>query len=363
MAYEIYKRHFLTACIPMLLIACGENHTSSEYAARKAATFELPIIEIKEEQIPVYYHAPGAIISDRRIDISSRITSFIKVIHVLEGEHVVTGQLIASLDSSEVDGSISRLNATLAKARADLADARVDVEQYQQLHTQGSVSNSEMRKVILSRDMAVNTLNEAIGALSTAESQLLYTKITSPDNGVVIAKRQQRGDLATPGQIILSIESDQQLLFDTFLPAKLIGSVRKGDAVAVDIDTFGRSEGVIARIIPSGDPITRRYQVKIQLYQAQDLLPGMFGRASFELGTAPGIVIPQESVVQIGGVDGVYALDEATNTIEFHWVRLGDITDSGYHTLAGLHGVQKIVIPSGQHLRDGDKVTAVPEAL
>lgn len=363
MSHEIYKKYFLSVCIPMLLIGCGDNHTSSQYVARKVDTFELPVIEIKEEQIPTYYRAPGSIVSDRRIDISSRITSFIRNIHVKEGEHVAAGQLLASLDSNEVDGLIARMKATLAKAHSDLTDAQVDVEQYQKLHKRGNISDSELRKTILKRDMATNTLNEASGALSVAESQLLYTKIKSPDNGIVVARHQQRGDLATPGHAILTIESDQQLLFDTFVPAKLVGTIKMGDAVTVDIDTFGRRKGVIARVIPSGDPIARRYQVKILISQEKDLLPGMFGRASFKLGTEPGIVIPQESVVRIGGIDGVYALDEATNTVKFHWVRLGAVSDNGYHILAGLRGIRKIVIHSGQNLKNGDKVTAVPETL
>lgn len=356
----MHKLYFLLLTLTYIS-GCSEEHTQISQKSISTKVPELAVIKIKAQGIPVHYRAPGSIISDRRIDISSRISSFIQNIHVKEGERVSRGQLLVTLDSTEVDGLISKASASLQKSRTNLADAEIDVKQHKELYTRGSVSKNQLRKAILTRDQAINALSETQGLLKSSKSQHLYTKIISPSSGIVIRRDKQSGDLTTAGQSLLTIESDQQLLFDTHIPEKLIAKIKKGEKVYVDIDAANRREGIIARIIPSADPITRRYQVKILVDDTIGLLPGMFGRATFELGSDIGVVVPRNAVVHRGGIDGVFVFDESTSSVSFRWIRLGAFTEDGIQVLAGLSQDQKIVIPRGESLRNGDKVDALKE--
>ncbi len=103
----------------------------------------------------------------------------------------------------------------------------------------------------------------------------------------------------------------------------------------------------------SADPATHRYQIKALIHNTEGLLPGMFGRAAFEIGMEPKTLIPAAALVKNGGIEGVYEYDESTGTAIFRWLRLGAQTTDGIQVLAGLENVQKIVLPLDTTLTNG----------
>jgi pyruvate/2-oxoglutarate dehydrogenase complex dihydrolipoamide acyltransferase (E2) component len=74
--------------------------------------------------VPRYYTVPGSVIADERVQLSSRISGFIRKLAGREGEVVREGQVVVEIDPSDVEGAVQRAAAALASARADLADAR-----------------------------------------------------------------------------------------------------------------------------------------------------------------------------------------------------------------------------------------------
>ena len=146
--------------------------------------YTLPVIQVKQAQLPVYYHAIGTIISDKRIDISSRSTGFIKELLVKEGQKVQKGQVLVKLDNSTVEGHIQQTRAAKNKAQSSLQDAVTDLTRYQQLFNSGSVSDNALRKVRLTKEIAESALREVNAKLKQAISQQQYSRITSPVEGI-----------------------------------------------------------------------------------------------------------------------------------------------------------------------------------
>ncbi|MCD6388520.1 MAG: biotin/lipoyl-binding protein [Desulfobulbaceae bacterium] len=140
----------------------------------------LPVIEVMDEELPVYYITIGSVISDNRIQITSRITGYINEISVREGQQIHKGDLLVSLDSSDIDGAIQQAKAAVNKFGSALKDAQIDLERYETLFKEKSVPENALRKIRLQRDVSRETLHAALAALETAKSQHQYILIKSP---------------------------------------------------------------------------------------------------------------------------------------------------------------------------------------
>jgi multidrug efflux system membrane fusion protein len=346
--------------IPMalgLLTACSEPPPVA--APQPAHT--LPVVTVSSGA-PLEHTAIGSVVSDQRVDVASRLSGFIRELRVKEGDRVRAGDVLARIDAADIEGNIRQAQAALASAEASEKDAAIDAARFQQLFDKQSVSDSEMRKARLRLEAAAEATNQARAALDSAAAQRDYTQIRSPIDGVVVARHQRSGDLATPGLPLLTLESASHLLFETYLPEAKLAQVRIGLPVTVHIDGVARAlTGKVARIVASGDPVTRSFPVKISLPATSGLLPGMFGRAVFVFGEVAVPVVPASALVERGGLRGVFVVD-AQGRARFRWLRVGREWPQRVEVMAGLQDGERIVAVALPALRDGDVVNAATTA-
>lgn len=347
------------AMVALLLLA-GCNGDPAGQSAPPPAEHRLPTLIARAEPLPVRYTTTGTVVSDERVEISSRIAAYLSRLEVREGERVARGQRIATLDSQNVTGAIRQAEANRDKAAAAFRDASKDLEDAEALFRKGVLSASALRKARLEQDVAAQELEAARAALMAARADLRYTEILSPVAGVVVARPARSGDLVTPGSPIVTVESDTALLFETFIAESQLGNIRLGDAVEVSIDaTGGAYAGEVVRLVSSGDPVTRRYQVKISLADPAGLVPGMFGRSAFTTGTRGSILVPDAALAERGGLTGVFVV-EADGLLRFRWVRTGRHPAGRTEITAGLEPGETLLarVPAG--VSDGDLLAGAP---
>lgn len=340
----------------LLLAACGGD--PEPHAAPVARVFEAPTVKVEARDIPVLYTTTGTVVSDERVEISSRTAAYVRTLDVREGERVARGQLLATLDSKDIEAGVVMAQAEREKAAAADRDAQRDLEDSEKLLARGMVAQAHQRKAMLQRQSASETLQAAEAALVRAQSERQYTRIVSPVAGVVVARHQRSGDLASPGTPLVTVESDTALLFETHAVEKRVTQIGIGDRVRLVIDALGAPlEGEVLRLVSSGDPVTRGFQVKVSVPATPGLLPGMFGRVQFTIGSRKAVVVPTTSLIDRGGLTGVYVVD-ATGTIHFRWLRMEHSADDGRVVLAGLDPGERIVLSPTSKMREGDRVTS-----
>ncbi|MEW6169160.1 MAG: efflux RND transporter periplasmic adaptor subunit [Pseudomonadota bacterium] len=322
----------------------------------------MPTAVVAAQRLPLLHTGTGSVVSDQRVDIGSRVAAYIRSIEVREGQRVTEGQVLATLDARVIEAAIRTAGAALEQARAAKNDAQRDFDDAKTLHERGAVPGAFLRKARLQLQMASEALVAAEAELARAQSERQYVRILSPIDGLVIARHRRAGDLAAPGVPLLTVESDSILLFETQVAEQSIGAIRLGDPVQVSIDALGKSfEGEVQRRVASGDPVTRRFEVKVRLPGGEGLLPGMFGRARFTVGTREAVVVPAPAVVERGGLRGVYVVGEDAR-VRFRWLRTEGESGQGLVVSAGLDPGERIVLAPPQQMREGDLVTAVAEA-
>ena len=341
-----------------VLAGCGREEAPAAIATK---TWQLPILVVTSGA-PIEHTGIGSVVSDQRVEVASRLSGYIRELRVQEGDQVRIGDLLARIDSADVEGNIQQAQSALSAAESALKDTRIDVERFQSLFEKGNVSDSEMRKVKLRQDISQESATQARTALKTAQAQRDYTEIRSPIDGVVVSRERRAGDLATPGVPIITLESAGGLLFETFLAEKQVSQVRVGMPVTVRIDGFATPlTGIVSRVVASGDPVTRSYPVKVALPATAGLLPGMFGRADFVIGETAVPVVPTAALVERGGLRGVFVID-ADNKARFRWLRLGREWPERAEVTAGLQPGERIVAVAEPALREGDAVSVVAAA-
>lgn len=347
----------------LVIVATGLNACSpdKELLPQERA-LALATTQVVEESLPLHYTAVGNIVSDHRVEISSKIAGYIRSIEVVEGTSVQRGQLLVSLDDNDVRAAITQARSVLSSAKAQLDDAEADLKRYQSLLDEDSISEARVRKTRLLRDTAKDRLNSANAALSRALSQRQYTTIKSPVDGLVVARYGRNGDLANPGVPILSVESKDGLLFQTYLPEQHLDIVKVGDTVSLDLNSQpGTIKGKILRLVPSADPVTRRFKVDIAFPEEsltqKSLIPGMFGRTHFLLGSIIHPVIPTAALFERGGLEGVFVLGDDKRA-RFRWLRLGRKLSSTTEVIAGLKGGETILSKAQPGLPEGSLITS-----
>jgi len=341
----------LTVC----LIACHHNHGVESQPVPQ--TRSLPVITVSVGA-PVEYTTVGSVVSDQRVDVTSRLTGYIRAVLVHEGDRVRRGQVLVRLDASDVEGAIREAQAGVTAAEAAFHDAEIDRGHFQQLFDHGTVSDYEFRKVILKDEAARETLKQARAAYDTACAQREYAVIKSPIDGKVVARVKVAGDLTVPGAPILTLESEHGLLFEAFVDVdrEPMAAIAVGKPVEVRIDGLSVPlKGTVSRLAPSADPATRSYQMKIALPDTAGLTPGMFGRASFQIGESKSLVVPRQALVGRGGLYGVFVVDEEDKA-HFRWLRIGREWPDRVEVTAGLKTGERLVAAPDPTLRDGDRI-------
>ncbi len=341
----------------LFLGACSKTPQTQPVAAAKS--WNLAVVKVAATEIPVDYTTVGSVVSDQRIEVTSRMSGYIHELLVREGDRVRRGQIIARLDGADVEGAVRQSRAGVGSANVALADAQIDFERFQRLYERGSISENEWRKVRLRRDAAREALNQAQAAQDTAKAQRAYVDIRSPDDGVVVARLKRAGDLAVPGAPILTLEVGRTLLFETSVSEAHVAAIAVGSRAHVKIDALPQTfDGKVTRIVPSGDPVTRSYQVKVVLPEMAGLMPGMFGRASFAVGASQSVLIPAQALVERGGLRGVFLVDDAGLT-HFRWLRTGREWPGRIEVTAGIKVGDRIVAAVDPGLREGDRITEI----
>jgi membrane fusion protein, multidrug efflux system len=291
----------------------------------------------------------------RVVGVTSQVAGALLRVPVEEGSRVRQGDILAELDSRELD-------AQLRAAQANLTLARATAQRSEQLRQNGVVTAAEYE-----RDQA--TLVSAEATVAQLETRVGFTKIRAPMNGVIMQRFVQAGDIVG-GQTRMFTVADVSTLVTQLPVSELeVPRLKEGSAVDVQVDALaGRAvPGRIRRIFPAADSVSRLVPVEIAISGAEHLglKPGYSVRVSLQLDERDNaLVIPTRAVVGAAGSQSVYIIRDGR--AERRRVRVGLDQDGQMEVFEGLAAGDTIITTGNALLRDGAQVRIVqplaPEA-
>jgi RND family efflux transporter MFP subunit len=314
-------------------------------APAAAKSENLPVAEIKTAEVVVAEHqniheVAGSVEAKLRARIEAKTSGRIEAMPARLGQTVQKGELLAQLDSREIQARLDQAAATREQAETDLK--RLAALLKQQALTQAEFDGAQAR------------FRVADAAMREAETMLGYTRVLAPFGGVVVRRLADVGDLAAPGKPLLELEDPAALRFVASVPEALIASVRAGMELPVRLGS-GEFMGKIAEIAPTGDPVSRTSRVELDL-PSGDIRAGSFGRLLLPAGGQPAVVAPSGAVLVRGQLETIFVV--RSNRAELRLVRTGKRLRDGIEILSGVSAGEVVVSENPAALRDGQPVAA-----
>ncbi|MDX1809022.1 MAG: efflux RND transporter periplasmic adaptor subunit [Sulfurospirillaceae bacterium] len=259
---------------------------------RKIFVYTWILLVLSSQIIAASLSLSGSVISDNQKMITSRYMGFVTDVFVYEGQKVKKGDILYKIDTREIDSAKAQVE--LAISQAQLAsqmyenqydNVKLNLARNKRLLKKDMVSKFDVENLELAKknlgDMvkiSKEQVKQAQAKLQEVLNQYKYLQIKAPNNGVVIAKHIKVGEMAMPGMpaIILSDLSD--LKISTEISESNLKDVKIGDKVSVEVPSVSlKSTGIISSIIPSSNPLTHTFKLKITFDQkGKTIFPGMY---------------------------------------------------------------------------------------
>ena len=170
----------------VLLSSCGKGKDDAAAAATAAAApKQYKAVTLQPMSATLNNDYPASIQGQQNIEIRPRIEGYIDKIYVDEGAVVKAGQPLFKISAPQYEQEVRTATASIKSAQASVSAARLAVNKVKPLVDQDIVSKYELETAQYNYDAAMATLAQANAALANAKTNLGYTTVTSPVNGVV----------------------------------------------------------------------------------------------------------------------------------------------------------------------------------
>ncbi len=344
-----------------LLLSGGCGSQSHDQGSQAGSTVKAPVFRASLQRFPIFTTAMGTLEPYEKAQLATRIMGQVKRVNVEEGDRVSLGQVLIQLDSRDISSRIEQSEAGLAAARSQFNNARAYYERIKKLYEEKSATRQALDNARTQYESAEAAVRAAEGRITEDRAGLAYTNITAPFAGFVTSRSVQKGDMASPGMPLVTVEMQDSMKILTTVSEKDVGMINVGEVAWVETDVPGmeRREARVEVVLQGGNPKTRRFKVKlIMANEDSKLRSGMFARVYFKTGSVQTLAVPDSVVVRRGQLTGLFVLDEE-NRLRLRWVRLGRTRGSSVEVLSGLTAGEKVVAGGLRLLREGQTVEEV----
>jgi len=386
-------RRVIYAGIPVLIFA---GIVAGAYALRS----QKPVVEVATAAKPeaggrqTALNASGYITPRRRATIAAKITGRVTGVFFDEGTRVAEGQLLATLDDSDVKRSFDSAKADREAAQAAIADYEVQLknarillhraEQLQQagVQTQEALDNATTAADSLKAKIALATqqVMASDARIAVAQQAVDNCTIRAPFAGVVVSKDAQVGEMVSPNSAgggftrtgIATIVDMKSNEIEVDVNESYIARVQNGQQVTATLDAYPDKPipSKVRTVIPTADRQKATVKVRITIIDLEKynfILPDMGVKVAFleneqpaakdkskDKGPQAVAFIPKGAVRSDSNASFVFLVRDGK--VERRAVSLGLDRGTDVAILAGVSPGDSLVVKGPESLHDGDKI-------
>ncbi|MDL2244362.1 efflux RND transporter periplasmic adaptor subunit [Parabacteroides sp. OttesenSCG-928-J18] len=322
----------------VLLMSCSGNKVQEQTVEEKVKV-KLETVHMQEvDQIAEFTASVEANISNM---IAPQAPARIGKLHVEVGDRVRAGQLLATMDETQ-----------LRQTQIQLENLETEFKRIDELYKVGGVSQSAWEGQKMALDLQKT-------ALKNLEEN---NKLVSPISGIVTARNYDNGDMYSGAQPVYTVEQISPVKLIVNVSESYFTQVSKGKEVDVRLDVYEDEvfKGLVNLVYPTIDPLTRTFQVEIKLNNNdQRVRPGMFARATMHFGAKEHVVIPDQAVVKQAGSGDRYVYIYKNGKVSYDKIELGRRLDNRYEVISGVKDGDQVVTTGQNRLTNGMEVDIV----
>ena len=341
----------------VFLTSCGDD--------KKEPIKTEPAIAVKVSGISADGNSPfvtasGKIEAENSANLSTRMMGYVTKLHVQVGQKVGAGQLLVSINNTDLQAKKAQVDASILQATAGYNNAKKDYDRFVNLFKQQSASQKELDDMTARYEMAKAGLEGARQMRNEILAQFSYSNITAPFSGTVTNTFVKEGDMANPGMPLVSIEGASRLQVTAMVSENEIAEIKKGMPVHVLVKSSNaKLTGKVSEVSISATNTGGQYLVKVNLDKTDNsVLSGMFVNVQFPVTnktqtvTSDRILIPERALVKQGQLSGIYTIGTGNIAI-LRWLRIGKTFGNQVEVLSGLSANEQYIVSADGNLYNG----------
>ncbi len=378
-------RILLLAAVAGLLTGCGEKGKHGPASEQRPLVSGVEVVTVGAGPRERIAEVVGTVRAKKIAAVASQVMGRVTSLPVAEGTRVEKGALLATIDDTAIRAQLAAAEAMVAEAEAgseEVERAIVQAEagkalaektygRFRKLYEEKVVTPQEFDEVEVRRTVAVKEYERALDrraqlAAKTAQAKaqadaaramLSYTLVTAPFAGIVTEKKVDAGSMAVPGVPIVVLEETGRYRIEASVPETYLGTFQVGSRVRVALGGGDGEEvaGSVSEVVPTVDPASRTFTVKVDLPGGAELRTGMFGRVLFPVGEEPVTVVPIRAISHVGGYEGLYTVSE-DNVAHLVMVKTGRTFGDEVEILSGVGPGTLVAVSPVDSLVDGARV-------
>ena len=331
----------------------------------------VPIVaeKLQTSDVPIVMAGIGTVVAYNVVDVHAQVTGTIDKIGFVEGQIVHPGSLIAQLDPRPFQAALQQAEANLARDQANLTNAKINLGRYTPLLKPGFASAQQ----VTDQASMVTQLEASVAgdkaAIFNAQTQLGYTTITSPIDGVTGIKHVDIGNIVQPGTTtpIVTITQIQPISVVFTLPQTDVPEVQaamaKGALKAIAYGQDDRTkldEGTLLLVDNTINQSSGTVQLKATFPNANRALwPGEFVNVRLVARVQhDGVTVPLSALQQ--GQSGAFVyIVQPDGTVQQRPVTVTQTLDGRALIARGVKAGDTVVTAGQYRLSNGIKVTEV----
>ncbi len=365
------RRYILIAiCVALVLAAWGilsrlYARIALERTAADAALFNVATVHPSRGPGTDLLVLPGTVQAFYEAPIYARTNGYLRVWYTDIGASVKKGQLLAEIDTPEIDQQLRQAQADLATAQANYQLARTTNERWQGLLATESVSKQDADE--RAGDAAAKAAAEQSAAANLARLKDLesFKRVLAPFDGVVTQRSTDVGALINageaPGSALFRVADTHRLRIYTSVPQSYASQIHTGlSAALVFADRPGRQfEAQVSSTARALDASSRTLQVELQIDNTRgELLPGSYSEVHFDLHGSSTLRVPVNAVLfRSQGL--LVATVDKTSHAHLRPITQGRDFGKEIEVLSGLEPDDTLIVNPPDSLSEGMEVRVV----
>jgi len=349
----------------------GEGSGGMRGAGADSDPIPVTVVAATTQDVPVYKSALGTVQALSTVTVNAQVSGQLKALHFAEGQEIKQGDLIAEIDPRTFQAAFDQAAAKKKQDAAQLVASQSTLARYEELMKKNFVSAQDLenQRQTVRQQQALVAADGA--AVSSAQTQLGYTRITAPISGVAGIRGVDVGNLVTAnGTGIVTLTQIHPINVMFPLPEKDLESVRAAQAgtpdgvevIALDrTDAHEIARGVLKVVDNQIDTSTGTFKVKSEFANADgSLWPGQFVNVRVKVRTDAGAIVVPATAVQRGPESSYAYVLQADNTVAMKPVEPGgDAGNDNVVVTSGLAAGDRVVTEGQFRLKPGSKVHAL----
>jgi multidrug efflux system membrane fusion protein len=346
------------------LLACSDKKPEAS-KARKERMVPVTVTTVEEKTVPVQLTAIGNVEAYSTVAVKSRITGELKEVHFKEGQDLIRGALLFTIDSAPYQADLQKAQANLARSQALAKKAEEDLRRYADLVKKEYISQEQYDQVSTNLEALRAQIKADQATVETARLQVSYCSIQAPISGRTGILLADKGNIIRPNDEKMVVINQIQPVYVTFsLPEQSLSEIKKYSAGGkLKIKAFlskeeeHPEEGLLSFIDNTVDKTTGTIRLRGTFpNQGKRLWPGQFVNLILALTAQPNTLVVPSQAIQTG-MNGQYVyVVKPDLKAENRPVTVGRALDGHMVIEKGLKGGETIVIDGQFQLVPGTKV-------